>query len=198
MVVEAGLQKTLKESYAKRLIAENEAAELRAKRFVARDDSTEELVRQMIKRMELEGKVNKLASTSRIGNWAKTVVGGHASTISSPALSKVPSLESVGLGSSVSSDDDTKRKTRLALYRENKRLVDENLEAQPFLYPDQVENAYKALVGEFEDVLFTPEQNARRRIADMIQDDYASYGMNSVGAKKLVAQLSEGISYDAL
>jgi len=190
--------KDLEVSRAKRLIAENEAAELQARRFVARDDETEGLVRQMITRMELERKVGKLASTSKIGNWAKTVVGGHASTINSPALSKVPSLESVGLGSSVSSDESVRRDTRIALYNENKRLLEQNLEAQPYLLPEQVEDAYKALVGEFADVLFTPEENAKRKIADMVQDEYASFGMNFAGAKLLVDRLNEGISYETL
>jgi len=188
----------LQETHAKRLIAENQAAELHASRFVSRNDETEGLVRQMIARMELEKKVAKLASTSKIGNWAKTVVGGHASTINSPALSKVPSLESVGLGSSVSSDESVRRDTRMALYNENKRLLEQNLEAQPYLLPDQVEDAYKALVGEFADVLFTPEENAKRKIADMVQDEYASFGMNFSGAKLLVDRLNEGISYEML
>lgn len=192
------IRKKLETSRAKRLIAENEAAELCASRFVARDDEAEGLVRQMIVRMELEKKVSKLAETSRIGNWAKTVAGGHASTINSPALSKVPSLESVGLGSSVSNDESVKREARLALYSENRRLLECNLESQPYLLPDQVEDAYRALVNEFEDVLFTPEENTKRKIADMIQDDYASYGINSVSAKLLVDKLSEGISYNAL
>jgi len=195
-LVEKEVRTKLQETHARRLIAENEAAALSASRFVSRNDDTEGLVRQMIARMELERKVGKLASSSRIGNWAKTVVGGFASTINSPALSKVPSLESVGLGSSASSDDVVKKQTRLALYAENKRLMEAELESRPYLMPGEVEAAYKALASEFHDVLFTPEQNERRKLADHIEEEYANYGMNSIGAKALVGKLCADISFD--
>lgn len=185
------LKEALDRSRAKRFIAENELAASKASRLLSSYDPVEATVRNVARKMQLEQKVSKLAEGSKIGLWAKALsascseeVAGTVST--DPAMSKVPSLESLGLGSSVSSDEDAKKELRLRMFESQRRALDKKWETVDYYDPQDLDDSYRMLVDDFSDVIYTPEERVRFQLSGVLMDSYAKYGMTYEGAMEFM------------
>jgi hypothetical protein len=98
------VQKQLKESRARMLIAENERKMIEAERRISQLKSPAQLAADVVALVERVEKMAKAGRDDKMSKWAQEVTAASASSLASSAPSSVPSVESVStVASSVAS-----------------------------------------------------------------------------------------------
>lgn len=156
------VQRKLKESRAKMLIAENEKKEMHARSCLARNVGPEALVRELVRVSALAVQVKKQTADMKIGGWAETVSEFVTKSVAESAPSSVPSLEDVGYGESSLKSScgydkaaELARGVRIVEYKKKKNELSEYWEAQDVVVADQDKREIAALEFEYRDVLRT-------------------------------------------
>jgi len=156
------VQRKLKESRAKMLIAENEKKEMHARDCLARNVGPEALIRELVRVSALAVQVKKQTADMKIGGWAETVSEFVAKSVADSAPSSVPSLEDVGYGESSLKSScgydgaaELARSIRIVEYKKKMSELSEYWEAQDVIVADQDKHEIAALQLEYRDVLKT-------------------------------------------
>jgi len=175
------VRRQLRDSRALALVAKNKLEAYKAERELKKVSSVSaemELVQEMIKVTRLATQLKKNTADAQIGGWAATVADSLTKSVAEKAPSSVPSLESVGLGSSglKSSDGDS---ARLAAYQLDIKYVDDAFELMDSYTDEEYEFAINRVKNDYPDVAFTAEERMKKRINEYVALDLLQKGMKT-------------------
>jgi len=186
------VRQQLRESRAMALVAKNKLEAYKAERELKKVSSVSaemELVQEMIKVTRLATQLKKNTADAQIGGWAATVADSLTKSVADKAPSSVPSLESVGLGSSglKSSAGDS---ARLAAYQLDIKYVDDAFELMDSYTDEEYDFAINRVKNDYPDVAFTAEERMKKRINEYVALDLLQKGMKTVDVQDVMDNIN--------
>jgi len=174
-------QRRLRDSRAKALVAENElkAFQAQSKLDAAQSVSPElRLVQELVKVTRLANNLKRNTVDAQVGGWAATVADSLTKSVADKAPSSLPSLESVGLGSSglKSSDGEVVDHVRFAEYQSKRNRINAYYDGQAYDLPDEQEFQLNQLRDEYQDVSMTKVDRVKKSIAGAVMVELMQSG----------------------
>lgn len=159
------VRQELIDSKARMHIAENKRRAAEDESKLARMNSPEALVQEIVRITRMADQMVKQTEDKAIGSWAKTVAESLAKSVAESAPSTVPSLASVGYGKSASKSDgddsnsfDPSLELRLAEYKFAMGQVDKHYESLPAYSDDDYKFSVRAVKEKYADVAYGAKQ----------------------------------------